>query len=122
MQRALRPIAGALLAAAALTANAWVNVPEAWAEGPCAHRSAEHAAQHHETREQDSHWHERHGDLPTCNLDKKDDYDDKSQEHDDPRWKVERHHEDKTKRDNDDRDDHSHRDHEGFHCYRLHCG
>lgn len=97
------------------------NAPDAQAQPACAHRGAEHAAQHHETREGDSRWHERHGDLPTCNLDKSDDVDNRDHEHDDPRW-FPKSHEDKHKSDDTDDRGIPHRDHPGYGCKWLHCG
>lgn len=98
------------------------NAPDASAQPLCAHRSVEHAAQHHESRESDSRWHIAHHDLPTCNLDKKDDVDDRDHEKDDPRWKVYR-----TNDKSDDQKDGDgnlvpRRDHEGFHCTWRGCG
>lgn len=100
------------------------NAPDASAQPACAHRGAEHAAQHHQTRDEDSHWHERHGDLPTCNLDKKDDVDDRDHERDDSRW-FSHYKDDKTKSDDHEDDGDGtplYRDHEGYHCYHFHCG
>ena len=109
------------MAAAALTVTAWIgSTGQASAEPACAHRGAEHAAQHHETREGDSRWHVLHGDLPTCNLDKPDDTDDHDHEHDDPRWFPRDEH--PIERHDDDHPEGVHRDHEGLHCYHLHCG
>ena len=67
----------------------------------CEHRSAEHAAQAHTTREGDSRWHVAHGQLPTCGLD-----DQKQEKHDE----------------SNDSDGHWRRDHEGFHCTWHGCG
>lgn len=70
--------------------------------GPtCEPRSAEHAAQHHQTREADSRFHVLHGELPTCGLDgpKRDD---SHQDNDSPSLPR--------------------RDHEGFHCTWHGCG
>lgn len=87
----------------------------------CAHRGAEHAAQHHESREADSRWHVMHGDLPTCNLDKPDDVDDRDHERDDPRWRLP-HDEHKSDDHEEDHADVPHRDRPGFHCTWRGCG
>lgn len=70
----------------------------------CEHRSAEHAAKSHTTREGDSRWHVLHGQLPTCNLDKSDDKDDNPSHDDDSPTRIPR------------------RDHHGFHCTWHGCG
>lgn len=100
------------------------QIANAHADSPiCEHRGEAHAAQQHTTREADSRWHVEHGQLPTCDLSKGDDH-----------GSVEDHRSSSGNLDQkDDRDDHpdkhdddklipGHRDHEGFHCYRLHCG
>lgn len=97
--------------------------PEAKASPLCAHRGAEHAAQHHETREGDSRWHVAHGDLPTCNLDKPDDVDDRDHERDDPRWRyMFKDHDKSDDRDEGDGTSIPRRDHQGFHCTWHGCG
>lgn len=68
----------------------------------CEHRSAEHAASHHMSREADSRYHTLHGGLPTCGLnDKSKDagHDEQNDGHLFPR-----------------------RDHQGFHCTLHGCG
>lgn len=118
-----RAIIGAVALFAALTAASWgIGTSEASASPLCAHRGAEHAAQHHESRDSDSRWHVLHGDLPTCNLDKQDDVDDRDHEKDDPRWRV--YHDDKRKSDDkeDDGNAFPHRDSPGFHCTWHGCG
>lgn len=77
--------------------------PIAQAQPVCTHRSAEHAAKQHTTREGDSRWHVAHGQLPTCNLDKSNDRDD-SDSGDDAPTRIPR------------------RDHHGFHCTWHGCG
>lgn len=94
---------GIVLALSATLTALWLS-PVVSAQPLCEHRSEAHAAQQHTTREGDSRWHVLHGQLPTCNLDQKDDHDDHP---------------------SDDRDtDHTpfHRDHEGIHCFHFHCG
>lgn len=57
-----------LIAAVAFVLWFVTPAPSAGAEVPCEHRSAEHAAESHTTREGDSRWHVLHGQLPTCGL------------------------------------------------------
>lgn len=78
------------------------QISQAHADILCEHRGEAHAAQQHTTRQSDSRWHVVHGQLPTCDLDKKDDPD--------------------RNAGNDDTDLPGHRDHAGIHCYHLHCG
>lgn len=96
----------AVIASVCVSAGLWAGwaTPVASAvPGLCVHRGEAHAAQQHTTREADSRWHVLHGQLPTCNLDQKDDKDD----HDDSAG-----------------DGHllPRRDHEGFHCTWHGCG
>lgn len=79
------------------------QISHAHADVLCEHRGEAHAAQQHTTREADSRWHVEHGQLPTCDLDKHDDHQAGDEHHDDENLP-------------------GHRDHEGFHCYHLHCG
>lgn len=80
-------------------------VPGTAHAGPlCEHRGEAHAAQQHTTREADSRWHVEHGQLPTCDLDKKDDADKHADEHEHDGNLIPR------------------RDHEGFHCTWHGCG
>jgi hypothetical protein len=88
---------------AAVTLSAGWATPVAQAvPTACEHRSASHAAEHHQTRAEDSRHHVLRGELPTCGLD-----------------------DDKSKDSNRD-DDHNHiprRDHPGLHCSLFHgCG
>jgi len=92
----------AVLTAAALTAAVWCGCAEAKASPVCEHRSAEHAAQHHMSREADSRYHVMHGERPTCGLD--DDKDKSNDEHHDEDHSIPR------------------RDHPGFHCTWRGCG
>lgn len=99
------PAARALFTLGGLAAIVlWMTTPPDADAAPltCKHRSAEHAAQAHQTREGDSRWHVLHGQLPTCGLD-----DDKGSSGSDG-----------------DHGDHSppRRDHPGFHCTWHGCG
>lgn len=81
---------------------ALMHPAHAQAQPACEHRSAEHAAQAHTTREGDSRWHVLHGQLPTCGLDQSDD--------------------DRDKGHGDEGSPRPHRDHPGFHCTIHGCG
>lgn len=104
---ALRAFCVAMWIVVLVAAGAAFNqISQAHADSPiCEHRGEAHAAQQHTTREADSRWHVEHGQLPTCDLDKKDDRDHNAG------------------RDEHDSDLPGHRDHPGYHCVHFtHCG